>query len=140
MSHTPWAVVIMRQAERQTILNLRPIAEELYEDLDSLPAPRDTGRLLSGLSAVRLRGTTLHAGIFRPPQAIYGAYLNEGTGIYGPTGKPIVPTQAKVLSWVSAASGRVFAASVKGTDKHIGWWDRWVRNRAPLAVRRGWSN
>lgn len=43
----------------------------------------------------------------------YGAYIEEGTGIYGAKGTPIVPTRAKVLAWKGAA-GMMFAKSVKG--------------------------
>lgn len=43
----------------------------------------------------------------------YGAYLEEGTGVYGPKGSRIVPVTAKVLAWKGAA-GMVFAKSTKG--------------------------
>lgn len=45
--------------------------------------------------------------------AKYGSYVENGTGIYGPTGQPIKPVRAKALSWVSNGK-RVFARSVKG--------------------------
>ncbi|MBO1685422.1 hypothetical protein HJU46_04870 [Clostridium butyricum] len=44
----------------------------------------------------------------------YGEWLEKGTGIYGPTGKKIVPVKGKVLSWVDTDGERHFAKSVKG--------------------------
>lgn len=44
----------------------------------------------------------------------YGEWLERGTGIYGPTKKPIVPVNKKVLSWVDTDGKRHFAKSVKG--------------------------
>ncbi|WP_040328443.1 hypothetical protein [Clostridium ihumii] len=44
----------------------------------------------------------------------YGEWLERGTGIYGPTKKPIVPVNKSVLSWVDTSGKRHFAKSVKG--------------------------
>lgn len=44
----------------------------------------------------------------------YGEWLEKGTGVYGPTGSPIVPVQAPILSWIDANGQRHFAKSVKG--------------------------
>jgi len=43
----------------------------------------------------------------------YGIWLEEGTGIYGPTGSRITPKKAKALAWGSGGS-MVFARSTKG--------------------------
>ncbi|WP_368490780.1 hypothetical protein [Clostridium sp. BJN0013] len=48
------------------------------------------------------------------PSEEYGEWLEEGTGIYGPTGKPIVPVNKKILSWVDEDGNRHFAKLVKG--------------------------
>lgn len=48
----------------------------------------------------------------------YGQYLEEGTGIYGPTGQPIVPVRAKILSWVDTNGKRYYARKVKGIKPH----------------------
>lgn len=46
-------------------------------------------------------------------------WLMLGTGIYGPTGEPIRPTTAQMLSWVatggSMAGERIFAKEVQGS-------------------------
>ncbi len=44
----------------------------------------------------------------------YGKWLEEGTGIYGPMHKAIVPVSKKILSWVDEDGKRHFAKSVKG--------------------------
>lgn len=44
----------------------------------------------------------------------YGEWLENGTGVYGPTKKPIVPVDKKILSWVDTDGQRHFAKSVKG--------------------------
>lgn len=43
----------------------------------------------------------------------YGAYIEEGTGIYGQKGKKITPKKAKVLAF-KVGGNLVFARSVKG--------------------------
>lgn len=47
-------------------------------------------------------------------QIEYAPYVHEGTGIYGPLRRPIVPVTASVLSWVGRDGRRVFARSVRG--------------------------
>lgn len=87
--------------------------------------PRKTGNL--GRNILPGSVTTTHARVeARTP---YAAYVEMGTGIYGPKHKPITPKHAKVLAWRTGASkptrlsGRVrrgdqgqtiFARSVKG--------------------------
>lgn len=44
----------------------------------------------------------------------YGGWLEEGTGIYGPTKRKIVPVDKKILSWVDTDGERHFAKSVRG--------------------------
>ncbi|GAA2685429.1 hypothetical protein [Nonomuraea recticatena] len=61
--------------------------------------------------------------------AHYSAYLDIGTGIYGPSGKPITPKRAKVLAFTPKGSNVVvFAASVKGIKG-----DRWLRRAFAVA-------
>lgn len=43
----------------------------------------------------------------------YGEWIENGTGIYGPTGQRITPKKAKALAWMGAG-GMVFARSIKG--------------------------
>ena len=43
----------------------------------------------------------------------YARYVHEGTGLYGPTNRPIRPRRARALSW-RAGGQRVFAREVRG--------------------------
>lgn len=44
----------------------------------------------------------------------YGVWIEEGTGIYGPTGQPIRPKKAKMLVF-SIGGRKIVTKSVKGT-------------------------
>lgn len=78
-------------------------------------APVDYGRLRSSISAVVTetdRGVKVTVG--SPLE--YARYQEEGTGIYGPRGRPIVPVTAKALKFKpKGAKGFVFRAKVSGT-------------------------
>lgn len=72
---------------------------------------------------------------------LYGLYLHEGTGVYGPRGTPIVPIHRKFLRFEvqsgKAAPGRrpvVFAKQVRGVpgDK---WLLRGLQESVPYPVR-----
>ena len=76
--------------------------------------PVDTGRLRS----------SIHTEMFTDDGQViarigtnvgYARYIEEGTGIYGPRGRPIRPVRAQFLSWVPRGqSKRVFAREVRG--------------------------
>lgn len=57
----------------------------------------------NGMPIVRV-GTNLY----------YAIFVHEGTGVYGPTGRPIKPRTAKMLSWKAKSGKRVFARQVLG--------------------------
>jgi hypothetical protein len=45
----------------------------------------------------------------------YAIWLHEGTGIYGPSGRPITPKSGKFLVWKDADTGQtIFAKKVRG--------------------------
>lgn len=47
---------------------------------------------------------------------VYALYQHEGTGIYGPQGRPIRPVRAKLLTWIDPDTGqRIWAKEVRGT-------------------------
>lgn len=71
----------------------------------------------------------------------YGLYLERGTGIYGPKGRPIVPIRRRYLrfevkSGTAAKGGRpvVFAKSVRGV-KGDQWLTRALKKVSPYPVR-----
>lgn len=78
-------------------------------------APRETGFLKQSFKTYTFpgaRGPTVR--YVALPE--YAVYQEVGTGIYGPLGRYITPTTAKVLSWIDSGTGdRVFARRVRGT-------------------------
>lgn len=62
----------------------------------------------------------------------YGQYLEEGTGVYGPTGQPIVPVRAKILSWVDTDGKRYYARKVKGIKPHHTLEKTLMNNKQPI--------
>lgn len=87
-------------------------------------APVDEGTLRNSIEyVVDHRGTRTHITVGSPLP--YARYIHEGTGIYGPKGRPIVPTTRQALKFqIKGGSGRrrgadarwVFAKSVKGVQ------------------------
>jgi HK97 gp10 family phage protein len=97
-------------------------------DAARLKVPVQTGRLQTSITS----NVAEEAGIIKGEvgsNVIYAPYVELGTGIYGPAGKPIRPKNKKILAWVSSGprpttpdgwkkavlEGRaVFAKEVKG--------------------------
>lgn len=75
--------------------------------------PVDDGTLRASIRAeTRQRGSQVVGEVWSSLE--YAAYVHEGTGIYGPRGRPIRPVRARVLSWDQPGVGRVFAREVRG--------------------------
>ena len=72
--------------------------------------PKDTGHL-----AGSWRKTEERNKVVMSTSAKYAEYLNEGTGIYGPRDKPIVPVRKKALKW-NGKGGTFIRRSVKGIE------------------------
>jgi phage gpG-like protein len=94
-------------------------------------APVDTGRLRSSIThqlVTDARGMAVRVGT----NVDYARGVHEGTGIYGPRGRPIRPVRAKVLRWRSkrSKSGFVFAREVRGVPGRP-----FLRNALPAALR-----
>lgn len=72
--------------------------------------PVDNGKLQGGwfISPYPGLGGSVHS------NAHYTSYVNDGTGIYGPLGKPIRPKTAKALKFTTKSGKTVFAKSVRG--------------------------
>lgn len=58
----------------------------------------DTGRLLNSVTH-EIRGTSAGPIGVVGSNLPYARYVHDGTGIYGPTGRPIRPKSARVLAW-----------------------------------------
>lgn len=85
---------------------------------------RRTGKLADSITAddPELHGTYVTVRVHVEEE--YGKFQNEGTGIYGPTGQRIEPTNAQALAfdW-PAAGGLVIVKSVRGSEA-THFWDR----------------
>jgi HK97 gp10 family phage protein len=91
----------------------KKVEAKAKKNLNESPRRIDTGTLRSSINTQLLSlggkpvvqvGTNL----------FYAIYVHEGTGIYGPKGRPITPKTAKMLSWKNRKGARIFAKSVKG--------------------------
>lgn len=93
--------------------------QALLVDMEA-DAPRDTGLMTQSIEITTSDEDTRLARTIHAPQE-YSSYQDEGTGIYGPSGQPIVPVSAKVLHFVAKDGTEVFVRSVKGSPR-TGWW------------------
>lgn len=77
-------------------------------------APVDTGRLRADISVGLVDGSSTP--IVRVGNSVnYAMAVHEGTGVYGPKGRPIRPRRAKVLRFKGKGGKVIFARSVRGT-------------------------
>lgn len=85
-------------------------------------APIDKGVLRGSIQiqAASWSGDTVTGSVGTGPMD-YALYMEQGTGIYGPTGAPITPKNKKVLAWFADGQWR-YAKSVKGVKPH--WYMR----------------
>lgn len=75
-------------------------------------AVADTGLLRASIhSEVNLSGAEINGLVIA--DAPYAAFVESGTGIYGPTGQPIRPKNGKFLVF-ETSEGTVFAKEVSG--------------------------
>lgn len=78
-------------------------------------APRDTGRLSSSIKAGRVATKGLKASVKVSTETGYGLYPEIGTGVFGPTGRPIRPKKAPFLVFQPRGLGHVIRVrSVRG--------------------------
>lgn len=72
----------------------------------------------------------------------YGEWLENGTGVYGPTHNPIVPVNKKVLSWIDESGTRHYAKKVKGIKPMPILKDTLERNKDLIAdeIIKYWSD
>lgn len=125
----------LRRAIRRHAVKRLTTAADNFVDTGRSLAPRRTGKGAASITHTEVvdNGSTImctvHVG------AIWLRYQNEGTGIYGPTGRPITPHSRDgvlVFDW-PAAGGIVFTRRVRGVEA-THWWDR-TRQQWPRIVR-----
>ncbi len=65
-------------------------------------------------------------------RAPYAAYIERGTGLYGPSKKKIVPRNAKTLAWRTGATRLSGRSRTQGGQPAAGWaFAKSVRGRRP---------
>lgn len=74
-------------------------------------APYQTGFLKTTIESTPIGGAQPRFRV--SARADYAAYVDQGTGLYGPDKKYITPRVAKALSWI-ADGQRVYAKRVRG--------------------------
>lgn len=116
-----WAIDLVQRAADQTVEETQGAASER------------TGELRDGITHTPPAYSEPYVICQIQSAASYSGYQDEGTGIYGPSGAPIVPLRpggVLVFDW-PAAGGVVFARSVQGAPGRHFW-------REPMPDR--WSN
>lgn len=94
----------------------------------------DSGRLRSSIQhTVTVEGTRVVGTIGTVLE--YGLYHHQGTGIYGPTGRPIRPVRARVLVFRGRGGSRVFAHQVQGSPPNP-FLVRALQEMVPWQMRR----
>lgn len=140
------AAALIRKIRLEAERRVYEIADEVDQEYRRLSKPKRSGALIDrGLDAEvqelpdpsKLR---IHFTVAAETDAVpYGAWQNEGTE------GPITSTrEGGWMHWIDEFSelyrGEWFRQAVRGTSKHIGWWDRWVRGpQLRAAVRRGFE-
>ncbi len=101
--------VMMHQMMEQLAQNTQAVVKQT--------APHNTGALADSINYKiedQYKQVTATIGTPNP----YSKFQEEGTGVYGPTGSPVVPRTARVLAWQSGGI-TIFARSVRGVQgKH----------------------
>jgi hypothetical protein len=72
-----------------------------------------SGDLARSIEVDTVRGPDGGVGVRVGSSLSYARFVHDGTGIYGPRGRPIRPTRGKALAF-TGAGGSVVVASVRG--------------------------
>jgi len=121
-----------RALEDYAVLAVESMANEFMVRA-KMRVPRASGQLWNSIDFWygTINGNAATAQVFA--EAEHASYQDEGTGIYGPTGERIYPTNSNVLAFYwPPAGGTVFFKSVAGTPATNFWsdvvddFDSWV--------------
>lgn len=117
-----------RQVQEYALAKVADLASA-FRDAVRANAPRRIGTLSESVEVDSIEATPTGARARVIVSAPYGRFVNDGTGIYGPLGTPIVPTSHTYLKFPALIGGGVvFARSVKGSEPTHFWeraLDRW---------------
>lgn len=91
----------------------KKVEAKAKKNLQREPRRIDTGNLRSSINTQLLIVGSKPA-VRVGTNVIYAIFVHDGTGVWGPTGTPITPKQAKMLSWKAKSGKRVYARQVQG--------------------------
>jgi hypothetical protein len=98
----------------------KPLLRKLQSDT-ALEAKRLVPRKTTTLARSIKPGYLTDTEALVKATAAYAAYVEIGTGIYGPKRKPIVPRNANVLAWRTGKVTLAGKSRVKGGKELAGW-------------------
>lgn len=91
----------------------KKVESRAKQNLERNPRRVDTGLLRSSINT-QLVSEGGRISVRVGTNVVYGLYVHEGTGLYGPKGAYIYPKNKKYLSWVPKSGGRIFARRTRG--------------------------
>jgi hypothetical protein len=104
----------LRGSGSPVVREVTRVTEEVADAVRA-EAPRRTGRLKSSIrTEVRPSAATVQGWVYTDLE--YGPYVQTGTGIYGPRGRPITPRRARFLVFEGRDGRLVFARQVLGQE------------------------
>jgi hypothetical protein len=120
---------ILKHAKDSLSRAMKYTAADVWGNIRRL-APTDTGRLAGSFEIEQVDDLSWR--IFT--NVHYALYVHEGTGIYGPTGHPIVPVTAKALKfhWKKTGKTMVFKGDVPPGQG--GSFRRWAEERGMTPI------
>lgn len=103
---------LLRGPDGEVVSALREVAERTAAIARTL-APADTGALRGSIrTSYETSEREVNAYVYT--NLDYAEYVHEGTGIYGPRGRPIRPRRGRYLVFPGRTGGMVFAREVQG--------------------------
>lgn len=91
----------------------KKVEAKAKRNLSRSPKRVDTGHLRSSIHT-ELLTINFAPAVRVGTNVFYAIYVHDGTGVYGPRGRPIRPVNAKFLSWKNKKGKRVYAKQVLG--------------------------
>jgi hypothetical protein len=98
---------------KQLLVRGNKVATAAKRRISNNPKRVDTGRLRNSIGVKLTVRNGTHLGVEIGTNVYYARWVHEGTGIYGPHHKMIVPRRRKSLRW-RAKGQYVFAKHVRG--------------------------
>jgi HK97 gp10 family phage protein len=108
------------------------VVAKIVEQRAKTRVPMRSRNLMRSIEAGRVTADSadIHA------RASYAAYVEFGTGIYGPKQRRITPRRAKVLRWPKKGAARLSGSARRGAGSGDFWHARSVKGSRPQPFMR----